>query len=85
LIAESFDEQALDRLNLALGRIPGPAIDNVLTIANSVLLEDGDSPCTVRFPTGERSLLVVVKRGGDSTPLADALLRCAGAVERVID
>jgi hypothetical protein len=84
-IAESFEEQALDRLSLALGRVPGPAVDNVLTIANSVLLEDGDPPCTVRFPTGERSLLVVVKRGGDSTPLADALLRCAGAVERVID
>jgi hypothetical protein len=80
----SVEEQALDRLNLALSRVPAPAVDTVLSLANSVLRADGNPVCTVRFPTGERSLLVVVKRQGDGRPLADALLRCADAVERVI-
>jgi hypothetical protein len=80
----SPEEQALDRLNLALGRIPQPNIDDVLSVANSALLADGSPPCTVRSPAGGRSLLVVVKYPGDARPLAAALLRCADAVERAI-
>jgi hypothetical protein len=81
----SPEEQALERLNRALGPIPSPAIASVLDAANRRLQADGFPPCAVRSPTGEMSIALAPAGKSPEKPLlVPALSRCADAIEQVM-
>lgn len=77
-------EQALNRLDSALDRVPLAAVDSVLNEANQWLRAAHTPPCFIRLGEGETSLLVRVD-GKDDAPFSSALVRCAEAVEHVVE
>jgi hypothetical protein len=78
-------QQAFNRLDRALNRVPLPEVDAVLREANLWLMASGISPCTLRLAEGETALLVGGKSKRTAGPLTAALARCAEAVEHVTE
>jgi alkylated DNA nucleotide flippase Atl1 len=78
----SAETRALDRLRDALSAVPGTAMPDVLNEANRWLAAAGFPRCSVESAEGELSL--AVGKGENGRPLAEALSRCADAVERIM-
>jgi hypothetical protein len=75
-------QRSLDRLELALARVPLSQVDTILNEANDWLVASHIPPCTVPFAEGEEALLVGKNRRR-ARPLATSFANCAEGVEHV--
>jgi hypothetical protein len=84
---QSKSEQALDRLDRAMAGISSHDTGDVLTEVNKKLQASGAPPCATRSGNGKPSLVITGGAAGGGKGegmLAAALVRCADAVEQVV-
>lgn len=76
--------EAFDRLDRALSGIPPSEVERTLRQANQWLEAAGGPPCTVGF-AGKKISLLVTSASKEDSPLTASLVRCAQAVEHVME